>query len=144
MELVLPTTGELISRGDPDACARALQEMNELEIKLKILKKALGEVMLEESVRLGSKTLHFAGGVTAKISTPSDISWDHSVLAELVDAGLPAERYEALVTPEVSFKVNQSIVKELEGANPVYAEILQRAKTRVPRSPGVSVTKTTR
>jgi hypothetical protein len=144
MELVIPFSGELISRDDPAACARALKEMSELEIKLRVLKKALAEVVLEESFRIGGKTIHFPGGITAKITAASSFSWDHSILAELVAAGLPAERYEALVTPEISYTINGSIAKEIAGANPVYAEILERARTRIPKTPSVSVSATTR
>jgi hypothetical protein len=140
MELVIPMTGELISRDDPASCARALYEIKELEAKLKLLRNALSEVLLEESYRVGGKTLHFHGGVTAKIGTPADISWDYHILAELINAGLPAERFEALVQIEQTFKVNGSVVKEIEGANPVYAEIIGRARTRVPRTPTVGVT----
>lgn len=142
--LMLPTTGELISRDDPAACARALQEMDDLETKLKVLKGALREVLLEESVRVGGKTLHFGGGITATITTPVSTIWDHTVLAELVAAGLPEDRYEALVKTEISFKINGSIAKELAGANPVYAEIIERAKTRIEKTPSVAVKATKR
>jgi hypothetical protein len=140
-ELVVPSTGELISIEDPEQCARVLFEISELEGKIKALRYVLRGVMFDESVRVGSKTLHFPDGVTAKISTPTEISWDYNILAELIEAGLPGDRFEALVTPEQSFKVNGSIAKELEGANPVYAEIIERARTKVPRSPGVTVTR---
>lgn len=140
-ELVVPYTGELIAIEDPEQCARVLYEIGELEAKLRALRYVLRDVMFEESVRVGSKTLHFPDGVTAKISTPMETSWDYKILAELIEAGLPGDRFEALVTPEQTFKVNGSIVKELESANPVYAEIIDRARTKIPKSPGVSLTK---
>lgn len=140
MSLVLPTTGEVISREDPDACARAFFEIKTLEERLKELRGALAEALLEESRKTGGKTLHLEGGFTAKISISNDIHWDHSVLLELLDAGLPEERFGALVTTEVSYKVNGSIAREVAGANEVYAEIIDRAKNKIPRSPYVSVT----
>lgn len=140
MELVIPMTGEVLSRDDPSSCARAYYEIKELEAKLKMLRGALAEVIMEESVKQGSKTLHFEQGMTAKISTPMEIQWDHEVLAELLEAGLPGDRYEALVKEEVSYKVDGSVIRELEGANPVYAEIIGRARTRFPRTPSVSIT----
>lgn len=138
-DLVFPLTGELIALGDPPQCAKALFEIAELEIQLREMKRALREVMLEESIRVGSKTLHFAG-ITAKISSPADIQWDYDILLELLDAGLPGDRFEALVMTEITYKVDGSIARELSGANPAYAEIIERAKTRVPRSTSVSVT----
>jgi hypothetical protein len=140
MELVIPMTGEVLSRDDPSGCARAYYEIKELETKLRRLRGALAEVIMEESVKQGSKTLHFEQGMTAKISTPMEIQWDHDILAELVDAGLPGDRFEALVKAEVSFKIDGSIIRELEGANPVYAEIIDRARTRFPRTPSVTIT----
>lgn len=137
--MVFPTTGELIALDDPGQCARALYEIAELKWKIREMERRLREVMLEESIRIGSKTLHFPNGVTAKISTPAETQWDYHVLAELVQVGLPADRFEALVMAELTYKVNQSISRELSGANPVYAEIIDRAKTRVPRTPSVSV-----
>lgn len=139
MELVIPMTGEILSRDDPSGCARAYYEIKELETKLKLLRGALAEVIMEESVKQGSKTLHFEQGMTAKISTPMEIQWDHDILAELVDAGLPGDRFEALVKAEVTFKIDGSIIRELEGANPVYAEIIDRARTRFPRTPSVTI-----
>jgi hypothetical protein len=145
MELaVIPTTGEVISLDDPASCARALYEIKELEQRIRDLKAALRESIVNESVRVGGKTLHFGseegeGGYVAKISTPNETRWDYNVLLELVDAGLPEERFNELVLIEQSYKIDGSLVRQLSGANPVYAEILTRAKEVIPRSPTVSV-----
>jgi len=139
LELVIPTTGEIVSRDDPASCARAFVEIKALEEKLKMLRGALAEALMEESVRVGKKTLHFEHGLTAKIATPVETQWDLEILNELLEAGLPVERFEQLVTAEVTYKVDGSVIRELEGANEVYAEIIDRARTRFPRSPSVSV-----
>lgn len=132
-------TGEVIALDDPVGCAKALYEISQLEQRIRDIKSALREVIFDESIRLGTKTIHLEGGMTAKVSTPSDVQWDYDVLIELMEAGLPPERFEALVMAEVTYKVNGAIVKELEGANPKYGEIINRARTRVPRTPSVSV-----
>lgn len=139
MELVVPTTGEILSRDDPAGCARVYAEIKELETKLRALRGALADVLLEDSAKKGTKTLHYEGGFTAKVSTPDDVHWDHDVLEELLQAGLPPDRYEALVKAEVTFKIDRSVVRALSGANPVYAEILERAQTRFPKTPSVTV-----
>jgi hypothetical protein len=138
-DLVVMPTGEIVALDDPEQCARALSEIDDLKLRIRELEARLRETLLEESVRVGSKTLHFPGGMTAKIATPTDISWDHTVLWELVEAGLPEDRFNMLVQEEVSYKVNQSIVRELCGANTRYEEIIERAKTRTPRSASVRV-----
>jgi hypothetical protein len=99
----------------------------------------LDSAILDEYVRQGTKTLHLAGGFTATITTPSQIVWDHQVLLELVDAGLPRERYELLVKEEVVKKVDQGIIRQLEGANPQYREIIARARNRIPRRESVKI-----
>lgn len=143
-DLVIPNTGEVVSLEDPEQCARALRDISDLEYKIREMKGVLRGVVVEESIKQGSKTIHFSGGMTAKITTANDISWDYDILLELVDAGLPEERFNLLVLTEVTYKVSGAIARELSGANPQYAEILERAKTSVPRTPSVSVSSTKR
>lgn len=138
-ELIIPTTGELVDLDDPAFCARALYELKELKARIRELEGYLKDSVLQESTRVGGKTLHFEGGFTAKISTPNEIRWDYTVLLELIDAGLPEERFNELVLIEQTYKVDGSIVRQLQGANPVYAEIIDRAKEVVPRTPSVTV-----
>ncbi len=138
MELVVPFTGEVVSTDDPGHCARVIKEIRELEAQLRELKGYLGQSLMEESRRQGTKTMHFPG-LEVKINTPSEIAWDHEILTELVELGLPEERFDALVTMEVQYKVNGLVAKSIGASNPVYAEVLARAQTRVPRSPSVTV-----
>jgi len=138
MELVVPVTGEIVSLADPAHCARVLSEIRELEAKLRELKGALGYALKEESKRQGSKTLHYPG-LEVKINTPNETVWDYAVLEELVGAGLPDERFNALVMIEKTYRVNRSVAKQLAGSNTVYAEIIDRAQTKNPREPSVSV-----
>lgn len=138
MELVVPFSGEVVALDDPEHCAKILGEIRELETKLRELKGYLGNALMEESRRQGTKTMHFPG-LEVKINTPTEISWDYEVLAELQEAGLPEERFNDLVMMEVNYKVNGSVAKSISSSNEVYAEIISRAQTRVPRSPSVSV-----
>lgn len=140
MELVIPFSGEVVSRDDPGSCARVMFQIKEMERELKELRGILGDAILDESGRVGSKTLHFEEGFTATVSTPTEIHWDLEILAELLEAGLPPDRYEALVKPEVTYKVDGGIIRSLEGANPVYKEIIDRARQRFPKGlPSVRV-----
>lgn len=140
-ELVVPTTGELVILDDPVQCARVLLEIRDLEQRAKDLKAELTWAIIEESKRQGTKTLHFPG-LDAVVNTPDTISWDQEVLIELIAAGLPEERFRDLVQVETSYKVNGLVAKSIAGSNEVYEEIIERAKTRIPRSPSVTVTPT--
>jgi hypothetical protein len=140
-ELVVPNTGELVFLEDPAQCARVLYEIADLEQRIRDLKGALRETLFEESKLQGTKTLHFPG-LDAVISTPVTTSWNYEVLLELREAGLPEERFNDLVMAETTYKVNGSVAKSIGASNDVYAEIIERAKTRVPRSPSVYVNPT--
>jgi hypothetical protein len=125
-EVVLPTTGEVVDLGNPGACAAALDAIREMEDVVKGYKRLLTGVLIEESTRVGSKTLHF-GGVTVEIKESVTTHWDLEILETLLEAGLPSERYDELVKAEVTYKVNKTESKRIAAANPAYAEIIDRA-----------------
>lgn len=139
MELVIPYSGEVVSRDDPAACARVWVEIKAIEDQLKELRKLLGDAILDESARVGTKTLRF-DGFKATVSEPMETQWDLEILSGLMEAGLPPDRYEQLVKADVTYKVDGSIVRQLEGSNPAYAEIIDRARTKFPKGmPSVRV-----
>lgn len=140
-EIAVPTTGELINLEDPAQCAQALHEIRTLEENVRDIKRALTEALVEASSQAGIKTLHL-GHYTAVIKDSGTILWDLEVLERLLKAGLPQERYDALVTAEVTYKVSASVAKQISAANPKYARIVKKARTDVARSPSVSVTPT--
>jgi hypothetical protein len=136
-EIVLPT-GELVRLDDPERCARALLEFRERVDTIRSATSVLGEALADYSREQGSKTLHL-GGVTASVSMPTSIIWDHEVLEELREEGLPEARFNELVVPEVTYKVNRSVANSIAKSNPVYGEIIERAQERHEKSPSVSV-----
>lgn len=142
-ELVVPESGEIVFLDDPLACARVLYEIADLEQRIKDLKGALRETIFKESEIQGTKTLHL-GALDAVISTPSVTAWDYKVLRELLKAGLPKERFAELVQKEITYKVNGSVARQIKGASEVYAEIIERAQTKIPRNPSVYVSPTKR
>jgi hypothetical protein len=127
MEIALPTTGELVDLGNPEACAAALDAIREMEFKVKDFKRVLTEVLVDESIRMGSKTLRF-GPHKVVIKERVVTIWDMEVLEQLLDAGLPQERFNDLVKAEVTYKVDKNESKRISAVNPVYAEIIDAAK----------------
>jgi hypothetical protein len=95
-------------------------------------------VLLEESRRQGTKTLHLPDG-TAEVSGGTALEWDIDVLAELQAVGLPEDRYGELVVTTVTQKVDARVAKQLEAANPEYAAIIERARRYEPRPWRVSI-----
>lgn len=137
-ELVVPYSGELVDLSNPPECLNLLKEIRELEQKLRLVKGALTDALVAESSRQGTKTLEL-NGIKAVISASDEIVWDVEVLQELLDLGLPEERLSELITTEVTYKVNASVARQLAGANSAYAEVIERAKSRIPKTPYVSI-----
>ena len=137
-EIVCPGTGELVSLDDAPAVARALRALREFKRDVEDARSVLEAALIGESERQGTKTLHL-DGLTASISADTAVEWDVTVLLRLLEAGLPAERYAALVTEEVSYKVDGRVAAQIAGANERYAEIVAAAKNRVPKRPYVRV-----
>lgn len=136
-ELLNPFTGELVSTGDLARVAATLDDLREIRQKLNDAVAVFTEAVIAESRRVGSKTLT-AGAVKLELSADSTIEWDVEELLKLRDLGLPEARYDELVQQTVSFKVNGSVARQLEGASEEYASIIQRARVRVPRRQYVS------
>lgn len=141
-ELVVPTTGEVISADDAPACLRVLTEIRDLEARLRELKGALTEALSEEFARQGTKTLEL-NGTKAELRGGSEIVWDVEVLELLRDEGLPEDRMTDLITTEISYKVNARVAKQLASANPAYAEIIECAQKSIPKATYVVIKKET-
>lgn len=142
-ELVLPTelvdvrSGELLP-ATPENAVELLTVVRDTRAKLLSLVKDCEAILLEESRRQGTKTLHLEAG-TAEITGGSGIEWDIEELLKLRDVGLPEDRYNELVVATVTYKVDARVAKQLESANPAYAEIVERARSRVEKPFRVSV-----
>jgi hypothetical protein len=136
--LIVPWTGEVLDASPATAC-RALLEARRLREQIKVFEELAREYVLLDSQRQGTKTLHY-GEATATVKGDRELVWDMTELVKLLDAGLPQERYNDLVTEEVSYKVNAAVAKQLEAANEKYAAIIGQARHYLPKRPYVSVT----
>lgn len=137
-ELVIRETGEVVDLEDARSCAQALHGIRNLEQNLREAKAILTDALIAESARVGTKTLH-AGNLTAIVSSNTETVWDIETLETLRDLGLPEETYNKLVKPEISYKVDGRVAKQIAGANPEYARVIEAAKTVVPGSSYVSL-----
>lgn len=127
----VPGTGEVVDLNDAKAVAWALNDLRNLRGLLDEARRVLEDALVQESARVGTKTLRF-GEVEAVITGGDKIEWDADELAKLLDAGLPQERFLDLISTEISYKVDAGVAKQLAAANPEYATIIERAKQRVP------------
>lgn len=138
-DLVLPG-GELISLTDTAACARALDELRDLEHRIKELKAMLTDAIQDESRRQGTKTLALSGGIQATVNGGEKVLWDAQALeAGLREAGMGEERIRQIVIEEVSYSVQAVEAKRAAAANPEYAQAVEAARTVVAARPSISV-----
>ncbi len=143
LELTAPTelldvqTGEVLP-ATPDNAIQVLAAAREMRARMVGLIKDCEAVLLDESRRQGTKTLHFEGA-TATVTGGSDLEWALGTLLELLEIGLPEDRYADLVVETITYKVDARVANQLEKANPEYAAVIERARTRVERPFRVSV-----
>lgn len=137
-ELIYPITGEIVNFDDPAGCVRLLSEIRTLEQQLKSLKAELTLALEQEFSRQGRKTIE-VNGTKAELRGGSGIAWDIEVLDELRTLGLPEERMDELMQAEITYKVNANVAKQIAAANADYADVIERAKQRVPRPTYVSL-----
>jgi hypothetical protein len=136
-ELVDIRTGELVP-ATPEKAVELLGVAREMRGRLLDLVKDCEAVILEASRRQGTKTLHFEDA-TATVTGGSDLDWDLDVLRELLAKGLPDARFNELVVATVTYKVDARVAKQLEAANPAYAAVIARARSRVEKPWRVSI-----
>lgn len=136
--LIQPATGEIIDTADASQVARFLQDVRELGKLVADARKRAEYHLAEYATRVGTKTFELDGRKIT-VRDGDKISWDVDVLEQLVEAGLPEDRFNKLVTPVVTYKVDGRVAKQLAAANPVYAEIIGKAQTREPGNLYVAV-----
>lgn len=138
-DLVLPS-GELVALDDTAACVRALDELRDLESRIKELKGVLTDAIKAESTHWGGKTLTLPGGIQATIKNDNKVYWDAQLLeSKLREAGMPEERIRQIVVEEVSWSVQAVEAKKAAAANPDYAACVEAARTVVAARPTISV-----
>lgn len=130
-------TGELVE-ATPAKAAELLVAAREMRHRILDLVKDCEAVLLAESRREGTKTLHFESG-TATITGGSELQWNLDILLELRKRGLSEERYNELVTATVTYKVNAAIAKQLEASNPAYAEVVRMARSYAQKPQRVNI-----
>jgi len=138
-ELAIPGTGEIVSLDNPEQCALALDALRQHELVVREAKSILTRAIVEESQRRGTKTLALAGDRAARVSMRKEIVWDFDELAKLRDAGLPEDRWNALVKETVEQRVDGREARQIASANPEYAAIIDRARQEFEGRPSVSI-----
>ena len=140
-DLIVLPTGELISLEETAACAVALDELRELERRVKEAKDKLSTAIEAAKTRQGrGNTLHLPGGVIAVVQSGTKVVWDAQQLEDdLRDAGMEEERIREIVTEEISYTVKAAEAKKAANSNPEYAKAVAAARREIEGKPYVSV-----
>ncbi len=121
-------TGEIVDASKAEQLVAYVEDLKAHERQIKEIRRNVEGFIFQHAEQLGTKTLRF-GKLEAKIVGGPELRWDITVLNELLDAGLPIDRYTELVTETVDYKVNAAVARQLEAANETYAEIIGRARS---------------
>ena len=135
----VPIIGSIIDLEQPEQVAQAIDDVKRAFAVLGEAKRMLEGLLVEESRKQGSKTLHLPG-YDVEVKDDKTLVWNLEVLEELRAAGLPEERFEELVRPKVEYSVSALKAKQIErSGNEQYASIIGRARSYEERTPRVSI-----
>jgi hypothetical protein len=130
--MVVPGIGSLVNLEDLKTCAHAIDDLRALKHKIDEALHDLQDAFIPEMQLQGSKTLHY-DYIDVTMSGGESVSYDQEILTDLLEAGLPAARYDALVKTVVTYRVDAREIARLEKANTRYREIIERARTVHPK-----------
>lgn len=95
--------------------------------------------VVEQSRVAGAKTLH-VDGCDLIVSGGDKTIYDIEVLEEnLREAGCPEDRLNALITQTISYKLNYSVLRQLQSANPDYRSAIEKSASQGWETPSVKV-----
>jgi hypothetical protein len=112
-------TGEVLPATAENAY-RALTAVDQMQARLRDVRAAITDFMVEEAKRQGTKTFHTTDGdVSVSGGVATEI--DAQTLAQLLrEAGCPEERIDEVVVAHIEYKVNRNVLRQLTGANSDY------------------------
>lgn len=139
-----PLTGELVPASDVPKVAVALAALREYKGRVLDGIREAEAIVLEASREQGTKTLRFEDGTVAEVSGGSAVEWQDvdGLEQELREAGLPDDRLGEVIRVTVERVVVTGEANRVARANPVYAEIIERHRSRVEKPWRVSVKRT--
>src|SRR5262245_14977311 len=142
--VLVPFTGEIVDLTSPDKVAEALDTVREMKRTLDEARSVLEEVLVAESAKQGTRTLHLER-VDAVVSGGEKTEYDAETLASrLLELGLPAGRVAELVVTVVTYRVDQRVARSVAASNPAYATAIEECRQTTPAPWRVTIKKGTR
>jgi len=128
--LVDVSTGEALPATTENA-HRVLTAARELKRRIDDEVSAATAFLFEQSRIQGTKTFHTDAGDVVLTGGPT-FEYDPLALAELLrEAGCPEERIDEVVKAEITYKVDQRVLRQLTAANEDYGAAADLAKREI-------------
>lgn len=141
-ELVLAHSGQIVNLDDSSDVAKAYQEVKNIRARLTEADRLLREAFALHAKLQGTKTIYVegVGKFEVKGSEITEFPDPLALADELRKAGMPENVVDEIVLTEIRYKVDARRAARAAKANPDYAEIIERLKVTVERTPTVSIT----
>lgn len=138
----MPASGVLVNLRDEREIAIAYRDLKKLKEQVAEAERILREAMRERSEVLATKTFHIdgVGKVELKGSTRVDFPDPHALEEDLRGVGCPEDVIREIVVETVTWKVDGNRARRAAGANPAYAEVIERHKRTIEPLPSVLIT----
>lgn len=142
MALVLPATGVLVNLADEREITIAYRDLKDLKEKVLDAERVLREAMRARSEVLATKTFHIDGVGKVELRGSTRVDWpDPQALEEdLRGIGCPEDVIREIVVEQVTWKVDGNRARRAAGANPAYAEVIERHKRVTEPLPSILIT----
>ena len=142
MALVLPASGVLVNLADEREIAIAYRDLKKLKDQVAEAERILREAMRERSEVLATKTFHIegVGKIELRGATRIDFPDPQALEEDLREAGCPEDVIREIVVEQVTWKVDGNRARRAAGANPAYAEIIERHKRTTEPLPSIHMT----
>ena len=142
MALVLPTSGVVVNLGDEREIAIAMRDLLSLKEAVREAERVLREAMRARSEVLATKTFHIdgVGKVELRGSTRVEFPDPQALEDDLRAVGCPEDVIREIVVEQVTWKVDGNRARRAAGANPAYAEVIERHKKVTEPLPSVHIT----
>jgi hypothetical protein len=138
-QIVVPLIGLAVDPVRTNEVAEALGSIREAKRLLDEARAELERILAEEAQRQGTKTLHLDHTIVTVSGGPEQ-DYDIEVLEQLLEVGLPQERFDELVKTRIEYRVDRNVIRQLVGSgNEQYQAIIAKASSVAERPYRVSV-----
>jgi len=139
---VMPLTGVVVNLESEREIAIAYKDLRDLKDKVLEVERLLKEALRYRSEALGTKTFHIEGVGKVELRGGTRVDWpDPQALEEELRAvGCPEDVIREIVVEQISWKVDGNRARRAAGANPVYAEVIEKHKRVTEPLPSVLMT----